>query len=783
MIRGFKIKGQYFEEETLVNLFFDEDPNVKEKKIYSLLYGKNGSGKTVISDAISSYRTSDLSFDLVIPFDVELNEIEIDKNNIFVFNEDFTNKNITLSTNGDGINAIVLFGQAGDLESQIVLKKQTIQNNKIQADELHMEFFDEKGNEKSILDSFNAINSLLKMHWASREQMIHSNKNKAAVKEYFVKDLISKGKPKGKVDDLMSTFNNLLKIINATKNIESKFPPVYIDLNFKKDSFYNELVGTSFNKKTSTDFAKEILQLIEAHSSKFLTNTKDLFSNGGRCPLCFQEVTIDYCKETSVVIDDLFDTKIENEKNRIQNSKIMKISDIDFSIYNDIIVISSTYSKKINDAIKQINFEIDKINDTLDTKIGSIYTAISETNFELDKAKDKLNSLLLEANKVILDFNEQVDKRINNIKLAEELNKEIALFEIWPQSEIYNKLLREKADKQKKFDELYSSNKRLEIEIVDLNSKKANSFIALNEINSYLAYIFGSTKRLYLKPNGDGNSYYVYSKGKKIKLKKLSTGERNAISLVYFYETMKEKNSINEYFRNELLVIIDDPISSFDYENKIGILSFLKVVISEIISGNQNSQISIFTHSLEIASYIFKIFSDLSKGGLMCVREICDKTTKRINVTKFTNYGKLLLDVYHYGNGDLPSEDYPIGNTIRRLIEAYSQFNYKETMDKFLSKKEYFSKISDLKLAEYFKNRMARILMNEESHSGDVIRQVPDTLNFDLFSDKEIEDVAKDVIVFIYLLDSEHISRYLNGENGAVENIEKWVLERKSLLS
>ena len=59
MIRGFKIQGQYFEEETIIDLFFDEDPNKKGEKKYSVLYGKNGSGKTVISDAAYSYKTSD----------------------------------------------------------------------------------------------------------------------------------------------------------------------------------------------------------------------------------------------------------------------------------------------------------------------------------------------------------------------------------------------------------------------------------------------------------------------------------------------------------------------------------------------------------------------------------------------------------------------------------------------------------------------------------------------------------------------------------------------------
>jgi len=98
-------------------------------KKYFILYGKNGSGKTVISDAAYSYKTSDFSFSSVKAFDYEQNEIEIEKDNIFVFNENFTDKNITLSTNNDDINAIVLFGKVEILKTQLFSDKNNKDNH------------------------------------------------------------------------------------------------------------------------------------------------------------------------------------------------------------------------------------------------------------------------------------------------------------------------------------------------------------------------------------------------------------------------------------------------------------------------------------------------------------------------------------------------------------------------------------------------------------------------------------------------------------------------------
>lgn len=60
---------------------------------------------------------------------------------------------------------------------------------------------------------------------------------------------------------------------------------------------------------------------------------------------------------------------------------------------------------------------------------------------------------------------------------------------------------------------------------------------------------------------------------------------------------MTGKNKDTAY-SNEYLIIIDDPISSYDFENKVGILSFLKYKLSQFLDGNENSRAIILTHDL-----------------------------------------------------------------------------------------------------------------------------------------------------------------------------------------
>ncbi|PJI06730.1 MULTISPECIES: hypothetical protein [Clostridium] len=58
-------------------------------------------------------------------------------------------------------------------------------------------------------------------------------------------------------------------------------------------------------------------------------------------------------------------------------------------------------------------------------------------------------------------------------------------------------------------------------------------------------------------------------------------------------------------------MVIDDPVSSFDLENRIGILSFLKSQMLRIFSGNKDSKIFVMTHDLPTFYDLEKILGDI----------------------------------------------------------------------------------------------------------------------------------------------------------------------------
>lgn len=121
-LRTLSIQGGYFEENKDFTLF-QENVNV------SVVYGRNGSGKTTIAKGIrelaktAEQRTKEeeegkepeyvVSSEAAIPEEL--------KESVYVFDEDFISDNVKVSK--DGVKAIVMIGEQVDISEQIKKKK------------------------------------------------------------------------------------------------------------------------------------------------------------------------------------------------------------------------------------------------------------------------------------------------------------------------------------------------------------------------------------------------------------------------------------------------------------------------------------------------------------------------------------------------------------------------------------------------------------------------------------------------------------------------------------
>ena len=96
-----------------------------------------------------------------------------------------------------------------------------------------------------------------------------------------------------------------------------------------------------------------------------------------------------------------------------------------------------------------------------------------------------------------------------------------------------------------------------------------------------------------------------------MKPSQISQGERNIIGLCYFFANILQNQEEATAYNAEYLLVIYDPVSSFDIENKTGIMSFLRYQLGKFLLGNEHTKAVIMTHDLLTYYDSEKIFGEL----------------------------------------------------------------------------------------------------------------------------------------------------------------------------
>ena len=72
-----------------------------------------------------------------------------------------------------------------------------------------------------------------------------------------------------------------------------------------------------------------------------------------------------------------------------------------------------------------------------------------------------------------------------------------------------------------------------------------------------------------------------------------------------------QNQEFEESHAQEYILLIDDPVSSFDIENKVGIMSFLKYQLGLFLLWNINTKAIVMTHDLLTFYDLDKIYEEL----------------------------------------------------------------------------------------------------------------------------------------------------------------------------
>lgn len=778
-ICGLKLKGANFSESKELVLFGDNKKYIKA----TLLYGRNGAGKSTIAKAVrlitgnADYKDISANF-----YNRDNEKVTLSgTDNIFVFDEKFVEENVRIE--GD-LESIAILGKQVDLTQEIeeVKKKLDEARKLVESRDREFQEYTDKKNPKAPQFYRDSMREILRGDggWAGRDRKIKNNKTNTPVMDDTYKKIIEH-KPEKQQEELWADFKSNMEKLKIARDggnkIVEEIPSVPEAYGQDTVAYANKLIKEKIEKPGLSDREKLLLDLVTGGKSVELQERERYLSNENNtfCPYCLQDLTVDYKEKLVRQIQKVLTDKVKSHQVRLKELKYNKL-EFDLSFFSAL----NSY-QQCDELLKKINDIIDTNNEIIQKKIDNPYVPLNDKDISnVARLIKKLNTKL---------DNLKKEKDIHNTKVGDiegykntltDINEKLAYYEIIENCERL-KLQKIEYDKAKKcLDEAKSYKDEQEEVLKELNEKRKNFKIAIDVINRALKYIFFTENRLAIK--SDGDSYKVLSNGEMVPPQQISVGERNILGLCYFFAKIMEERDENSVYGDENLLIIDDPISSYDFENKIGILSFLKLQLARILNGNINSRAIVMTHDLMTLYELQKIFEELSddwKKNLQgiktsyCILELKDCALSEFRIRSRQEYTELLKQVYYYGNNESSDYDIVIGNVMRQALEAFATFEYGYRIDEVSTDDKILSQIPP-EYTDHFKNLMYRLVLHGGSHREEQVK----SLNIDfysLISSEEKRRTAKEIICFMYLLNKAHVLARLKEINNVEVIIETWI--------
>lgn len=141
---------------------------------------------------------------------------------------------------------------------------------------------------------------------------------------------------------------------------------------------------------------------------------------------------------------------------------------------------------------------------------------------------------------------------------------------------------------------------------------------------------------------------------------------------------------------------------------------------------------------------------------------------------KYSEYKTLLNEIYDYAtNSNKMSNSVNIGNTMRKVLEAFGTFNYQCGIEELATDEDIMIGLQPDN-QKYFKNLMYRLILNTESHTQDK------TKSLDFFShidEIEKQKTAQDILSLLCLLNEVHLKKYFKDDSKINHIKSNWITQ------
>lgn len=315
--------------------------------------------------------------------------------------------------------------------------------------------------------------------------------------------------------------------------------------------------------------------------------------------------------------------------------------------------------------------------------------------------------------------------------------------------------------------------------------RKESARDVIKYINQWLSLVFGKDGMYveYADLLGYAVKFKVEGKEETVSPNMLSVGEQNILSLCYFLATTVENKNISEMFQENEIIVLDDPVSSFDDSNKYGVTSLLGYLCQSILDKSSNTKLIIMTHDSSFALNMSKMINAIDSNKLSCW-ELQKDSSDSLVKSKFEDidrYAGILRSMYDFALQEGESLAAPPPNDVRRIWEAFLSFELGETsianMDSLKKMSGCFSK--NQKIERFMRVFIPQLFINNDSHAKSQV------MNGNLYltptlDGKPYEDFVKNIVCFMHLVSPRHIAWRMKKTQG--ENVHDSVAKLDNLV-
>ena len=711
--------------------------NQDEFRKLNIIYGRNYSGKTTLSRVLRSFLTGKIPenydsprFNLQVD-DTTLSERDVTGNGleIRVYNKDFVDEHLGFLKDSNGKIepfAIVgsdnkeIEGQIRELELELGEDDTQGLRQKLKRAEKHLS---DARSSKRRLDQ--EIHQLLQQKANSRETGIKHNTIYADALYNVPKLQIDIAKTKTRGLRPLSQAERLQKEQFVGQTLLPDIEPIPT-LKSTEFEFRHEVMDLLSRRVAPT---KQLLRL--ANNSELQTWVREglkLHSSEDNCGYCGQrlpkgldgELHSHFNEESQQLLRDLdsLKSKILSARLQLDNIKLNDSSEF----YTDLQEKFVSVRTKLKISIAKLHSDLDLVIDSINERCADVfrtpgYKPLEISTHEVEDAISELNQIVAEHNQKHETLADDQSQTRDELRLSE-----VSVFLLESSYEEKQQL---SSETQSRIDEANTEVNRvqelvreLQAKIKRLRDSQKDERKGANRVNEYLNNFFGhDSLRLEAYEDRELASYkFRVMRGTQPAFN-LSEGECGLISFCYFMAKLEDIDSTEK----DLIIYIDDPISSLDSDHIFFVFSLIDSAIAKPV---KYKQLFVSTHSLPFLKYLRRLSSPgkkqiahlwVSKRQSTSVVEPMPKYMRKY-VTEFNYlFGEICVCTQPEKIKSHYESFYGFGNNLRKFLEAYLYFKYPYSQD---------NNDLDRRIDRFFGDELGtesliKRLVNEFSHLGE----------------------------------------------------------------